>query len=89
MFVNNFTETFLYTPPADIKPFLPLMRLLETIGGNFSEAFPNCFDTGVELLDYWNQIDSAVDSRTELVRYYMLSQFTYAVSYKKAMERIE
>lgn len=89
MFQNNFTETFVYTPADELKPFLPLMRFLETVGGNFSEAFPHCYDTTREIIAYWNEIQEATDNLGQLFRYYMLSQFTYAVSYKKAFERID
>ena len=64
------------------------MRFLETVGGNFSEMWPHCFDTFTEVVDYWKEIQEATENWRQLFRYYMLSQFTYAVSYKKAFERI-
>lgn len=73
MFRNNFTETFLYTEADEMKPFLPLMRFLETMGGNFSELFPNCYDTSREIIAFWNEINEATDSWFSLFRYYMLS----------------
>jgi hypothetical protein len=97
-FRNNWTLTFTFTEPDDIRPLLPVMALLETVGGNFSAAFPNCYETSEEIVDYFRSIvevfsygdgDDRSMSIFQLVRYYMLTQFTYAIQYKNAFERLE
>ncbi len=56
IFRNNFTETYRYTDPEDIKPLLPIMRFLQTVGGNSSEAFPYCYGLLEEGYDYVQEV---------------------------------
>lgn len=53
IFENNFTYEVLYTATEQIRPINPLLSFTETLGGNFSESFPNCYKTSEEIFDFW------------------------------------
>ena len=91
-FQNNVTLTFEYTKVSDIQPLLPVMDFLKLFGGNLSEAVPNCYKTGEELIYdyYYNEIYVyAVNNNADLLLSFIFGQMTYAIQYKKAFDNIE
>ena len=90
LFENNFTYTFEFTPLDEIQPFLPMISGLYVVGGNFSQAWPNCYKSVQELYDYYYSLYQAMGGDTQnFFLSFLFTQMTYAISYKKAFDRME
>lgn len=54
--INNITIELEYRTLEEFRPVYPVMRVLELFGSNFADAFPFCYGTFAEFVDYFNDL---------------------------------
>lgn len=69
---------------------MPVMRIAELVGTNFSDIFPNCWMTVKELLDYGKELwlGANSDFNTFLISY-LFTQMGYALTYRRIITKID
>lgn len=88
--INNLTLELQYTTLEEFRPVFPLMRVLELFGTNFSDAFPYCYASTAEFVEYFNELYEGAnnDFNTFLISYLFI-QMGYALTYRRIITKID
>lgn len=87
---NNLTLELEYTSLKTFNPMMPTLRILETIGTNFSDMFPYCWKTFDELYDYIRGLLRDVDDNfNRFLVSYLFTQMGYALTYRRIITKID
>lgn len=87
---NNLTLELQHTNISTFKPIMPLLSVTKLLGTNFADAFPYCWATTDEFIDYvMNLYEGSQRDFNKLLISYLFTQMGYAQNYHRIMSKIE
>lgn len=84
------TIEFQYRTVDTFKPVHPMLKVTELFGTNFSNIWPQCWDTTYEFIQYVTELYEGAnrDFNTLLISY-LFTQMGYALTYRRIITKIQ